>query len=265
MSKIVSRGDPLEPIYLNNLKVAAQGWGVLSGLSVTQRGAGANMSVDVSAGSARINGTDVEKGSTSNVVISVAHATYDRYDLIVIDSSGTISVITGTAASVSYANDYDLDSNNAILLAEIYIPANDTSIADSQISDKSITSPATSVPPSGIIMMWHGLIADIPAGYVLCDGTNSTPDLRAKFIRGAPASTEAGSTGGSDTHSLTVDEMPSHSHSLTVHYDSTNTGGYNEGSANGSVSGSVTTSSVGSGDAHNNMPAYYEIIFIMKV
>ena len=30
-----------------------------------------------------------------------------------------------------------------------------------------------------------GAIADIPAGFVLCNGSNSTPDLRDKFIIGA--------------------------------------------------------------------------------
>tara|TARA_A100001388_G_scaffold254865_1_gene218916 strand:+ start:1737 stop:2564 length:828 start_codon:yes stop_codon:yes gene_type:complete len=39
--------------------------------------------------------------------------------------------------------------------------------------------------PSGVIMMWSGTIASIPSGFVLCDGSNSTPDLRDKFIVGA--------------------------------------------------------------------------------
>ena len=38
---------------------------------------------------------------------------------------------------------------------------------------------------AGVILMWSGLIADIPTGYVLCDGTLSTPDLRDKFVVGA--------------------------------------------------------------------------------
>ena len=38
---------------------------------------------------------------------------------------------------------------------------------------------------AGMIMMWSGTIATIPSGWVLCDGTNSTPDLRNRFIIGA--------------------------------------------------------------------------------
>ena len=40
---------------------------------------------------------------------------------------------------------------------------------------------------AGMIMMWSGTIATIPSGWALCDGTNSTPDLRNKFIIGANA------------------------------------------------------------------------------
>ncbi|MCK5216609.1 MAG: hypothetical protein KAJ93_02410 [Methanosarcinales archaeon] len=137
-AKIVERGDPIEPIYLNNLRVAAQGWGYTTGLAVSQKGAGANMSVDIATGTAVINGTSVSKVSITNVAITAAHATYDRYDLIVINSSGTISAIDGTAAAISYANDYDLEANNAILLAEVYVPATDTTIEDAQITDKRI-------------------------------------------------------------------------------------------------------------------------------
>ena len=39
--------------------------------------------------------------------------------------------------------------------------------------------------PTGIITMWSGTIATIPSGWYLCDGNNSTPDLRDKFIVGA--------------------------------------------------------------------------------
>ena len=134
MAKIVSRGDPIEPVYLNNLRVAAHGWGVISGLTVSERGAGANMSVDVSTGNVKIN-TIISKTSVTNVAITAAHASYDRYDLVVINTSGTISVIDGTAAATSYANDYDLEANHAILLAEVYVPATYTTIQDSQITD----------------------------------------------------------------------------------------------------------------------------------
>lgn len=41
------------------------------------------------------------------------------------------------------------------------------------------------VVPVGGIIMWSGSIATIPANWALCDGANSTPDLRDRFIVGA--------------------------------------------------------------------------------
>lgn len=41
--------------------------------------------------------------------------------------------------------------------------------------------------PSGAIIMWSGSIATIPSGWLLCNGTSGTPDLRNRFIIGAYA------------------------------------------------------------------------------
>lgn len=79
--------------------------------------------------------------------------------------------------------------------------------------------------PAGIIMMWSGLAAAIPVGFKLCDGTNSTPDLRNKFIVGATGTYPIGAQGGTtDTvvasHSHTTssifagDQMTAHSHGI---------------------------------------------------
>jgi hypothetical protein len=49
--------------------------------------------------------------------------------------------------------------------------------------------------PLGAIVMWSGLLADIPAGWQLCDGTNGTPDLRSNFVRGAAPGDEPSPDG----------------------------------------------------------------------
>jgi hypothetical protein len=67
----------------------------------------------------------------------------------------------------------------------------------------------TSVPyafngvPSGVITMWSGSIATIPSGWALCDGSNSTPNLKDRFIVGAGSSYQVGVKGGEATHILT--------------------------------------------------------------
>ena len=37
---------------------------------------------------------------------------------------------------------------------------------------------------SGMIMIWSGSIANIPSGWLLCDGNNGTPNLSGKFVLG---------------------------------------------------------------------------------
>lgn len=115
--------------------------------------------------------------------------------------------------------------------------------------------------PSGVIIMWHGLIVNIPSGYVLCNGANSTPDLREKFLRGSPNATEAGGTGGADTHTLAINEIPSHSHWIRSGYDPGSAESSQQASSN---QNSVATTATGGSEAHNNMPSYYQILYIMK-
>ena len=70
-------------------------------------------------------------------------------------------------------------------------------------------------PDIGIIQIWQGSVINIPDGWVLCDGTNGTPDLRNDFIRGQGPGTPIGQTGGSSTHThdFTTD---GHTHGITT-------------------------------------------------
>lgn len=70
--------------------------------------------------------------------------------------------------------------------------------------------------PKGVIVMWSGTLATIPAGWALCDGTNGTPDLQNKFIRGATTTTLPGTKGGADTVTLATTNLPSHAHTTTA-------------------------------------------------
>jgi len=65
--------------------------------------------------------------------------------------------------------------------------------------------------PSGVIVMWSGLKANIPSGWGLCDGGEGRPDLRNKFILGVPDGEEAGGTGGAEIHTHGDHSALSHS------------------------------------------------------
>ena len=89
---------------LDSVNRAVQGDFVISGGAVSQRGAGTNMSVDVTAASYMIVGTFYSVTGTTNVVISAAPAAgLERFDVIYADSSSTISVTAGTAATTGTA------------------------------------------------------------------------------------------------------------------------------------------------------------------
>lgn len=113
--------------------------------------------------------------------------------------------------------------------------------------------------------MWSGSINTIPTGWVLCNGSNGTPDLRNRFIVGAGSTYSVGATGGEATHTLTVSELPSHSHT----YKKTVSSSGNKGTgAYGQYDWTNTTDDTGytgGGQAHENRPPYYALCYIMKI
>lgn len=118
--------------------------------------------------------------------------------------------------------------------------------------------------PVGGIIIWSGSESNIPNNWQLCDGTNGTPDLRNQFVVGAGGIYNVGNTGGESEHTLTIYEMPSHNHSMTVYGFSAE--GYYVKSSNGSNPiGIVTTNHTGGSQPHNNMPPYYALCYIMKI
>jgi microcystin-dependent protein len=126
----------------------------------------------------------------------------------------------------------------------------------------------------GIIVMWSGSIANIPEGWLLCDGTNGTPDLRSRFVVGASSSSAILAPGltpkvvraesGTETVTLTEQQIPTHNHGgVPAAADNCFKGGSCSGSRT-HVSGLKTTDNYGGGQPHNNMPPFYALAFIMK-
>ena len=176
--------------------------------------------------------------------------------------------------------------------------------ASSNITITDIINSAHGFPPNydpaGILKIWAGSNTTVPGGYLLCDGTaisrtiygdlftaistaygvgdGSTtfniPNLVGKVPVGFDSSqTEfdvLGETGGAKTHTLSVAEMPGHTHN-----GSSRAGG---GSGNfayslnadrgGSIDATATGESVGGstggGTAHNVLDPYITLTYIIK-
>lgn len=138
----------LRDCHLYVLLDALSGYYVVSGHAptISQRAAGANMSVDATAFEYVIAGTWGEKTSTTNVSIDAADPTNPRIDLLYVNSGGTLTILKGTAAAVAPAGEStwqkweapypaDYSATAGVLLAEVRVPAGATSIVNADIRD----------------------------------------------------------------------------------------------------------------------------------
>lgn len=134
-----------------------------------------------------------------------------------------------------------------------------------EIKDSVLQALIDAVIPVGIIVDWSGSVANIPAKWSLCDGTNGTPNLTDKFIVGAGGAYAVGATGGEATHTLTIAEMPSHDHPTGASLNRPiPEHGDNEDYDNMIATGGTATGPTGGGGAHNNLPPFYALAKIMR-
>ena len=163
---------------------------------------------------------------------------------------------------------------------------------------------ATSPFSSGMILIWSGSIGQISSiagGWVLCDGSNGTPDLRDRFVIGAGNAYSVAQTGGSanatlvththtatSTSTFTGNALPDHSHNYIVgqgYYNidvnpaiATNTyasrpnttaplpstNSASAGTPTGTVATATTNTYSGVSGTNANLPPYYALCYIMK-
>ncbi len=180
-------------------------------------------------------------------------------------------------------------------------------ITDKLIVEGNTSTTATStadifvgrgVAPVGLIGMYSGSTAGLfdgtglgesttkMRGWAICNGNNGTPDLRDKFVVGAGSTYSVSNTGGENTHTLIINEMPSHSHTGNTtsngnHRHPCGTRGFEtngnqgaDGSTDdsnintqyaGSHTHSLNINNTGNSVAHENRPPYYAVYYIMRI
>ena len=124
---------------------------------------------------------------------------------------------------------------------------------------------------TGMIILWSGAADAIPTGFVLCDGQNNTPDLRGRFVVGFHDSNgdyDVNDTGGAETVTLSIAQMPNHKHTTTFDGKKYFPGGGSTsitfGGAGGYPADTFSMDNTGGGGAHENRPPYYALCYIMK-
>jgi len=129
---------------LTVLANGVDGNGVISGCLVTPH-TGSDMNVSIAAGVVQIAGVQVTVAAVASLAIGVA-STFDRKDMVVVNSSGVISVTAGTPCTVAgWTQASSLAppvkaplSSNSVLLAEVYVAAATTAIATGNIVDRTL-------------------------------------------------------------------------------------------------------------------------------
>lgn len=156
------------------------------------------------------------------------------------------------------------------------IATNKTNIAANTTEIKNINEKITNIKtnitalqdamPIGSIIMFNGKAEEIPSGWAICDGTNGTPNLIDKFIKG---SNIAGSTGGASQVTLSGAQLPPHRHKVAKSWygrsDNANDRNVIRWDDSFDQNSQVWTGETGLGLPIDIIPPYYTLIYIMKI
>ncbi len=226
-----------------------------------------------------------------------------RSVLVRCDGTNVFDQFNHVVNNMSFGGNVSVAGNASItgtttLLDDLILGGSPGTSGQVVVSQGSGSSPAWgNAFVAGMIMMWSGTIATIPSGWLLCNGSSGTPDLRDRFIVGA-TSDDAGvaktnitglltQTGGSKdaivvshTHTATsVVTDQGHVHNIfpTLSGANPGTGNFIQGAFTQQAYGSSVTSSsptgitvattnstAGSSGTNANLVPYFALAFIMK-
>lgn len=138
----------VDTVDLTALALGANATGVMSGGAVVQHAAGANMTVDVSAITYRINGTPYSAAGITTTTFT-SNGSNPEFALVVATSAGVTAIPpVGTASATPvFPTVAGLTANppTAVLLAALWVATSTTTISTADIIDKRVFIPGAHV------------------------------------------------------------------------------------------------------------------------
>lgn len=138
--------------------------------------------------------------------------------------------------------------------ADVRVGANQTTITNSNITDRKPTPP--NVYSTSILDLIYPIGA-IAIGAKPNIGTWER--IQGRFLWASNTAHPAGATGGEENHTLTINEMPSHSHTISEGNGSPGSQWSLDSAQYGGRNTTMGTNNTGGGKAHNNMPPYLSV------
>jgi hypothetical protein len=116
---------------------------------------------------------------------------------------------------------------------------------------------------SHVGMIIQSTTLDTEAKVIEIYGGTEWTQIEGRFLLGASTNYTVNDTGGEETHTLTVNEIPSHNHTVKSYANGNISGGNTDGYYKASGPNTWATNSTGGGQAHNNMPPY-KVVYIWE-
>lgn len=172
---LADAADPMQAqvdkVDLDIVVAGSQMSGVISGCAVTAQGT-PDMTVAVAAGLVSINGLTAVV-TAGNVTITAANATNPRFDLVSINKFGFKFVQAGTPAAAPV---FPAIVTDTVIVAAVFVPANDTAINANQIVDKRVP----------VAPQMHPRLKTGSAYYIIPQGQQGAGTLTQGLMRSVP-------------------------------------------------------------------------------